>query len=123
MERYALGTLQNFRQTAEVAFAEETVLPTSSLPSPKPYTAAVEVKLRTAPKVLDRYDPERSEAFGHAVLGNILRIYLPGATAHVLAAQPAKPDGQWLFLLMERSSDRLITHDPSGARAGWVLSK
>jgi hypothetical protein len=78
IDRYFLGTFRNFRQLSEVPLAQETVLPTTSLPAPKPYAAIGELKLRTAPRVSDRYDPERSEAFGHAAFGNIPRICLPG---------------------------------------------
>jgi hypothetical protein len=123
VDRYAQGTLRNFRQHDEVVLFEETVLPANALSAPKPYSAAVELKLRTAPKVQDRYDHDRSESFGHAVLGNTVRKYMSGAKGHVLAELPAKPRGQWLFLLMDKSSDRLVTYDLSGARAGWALVK
>ena len=71
----------------------------------------------------DRYDPKRSEMWAQAVLGNIARIYLPGAAGRVLATLPAEPEGQWLFLLMDESSDRLVTYNSLKVRVGWVLMK
>jgi hypothetical protein len=54
IDRYFLGTFRNFRQLSEVPLAQETVLPTTSLPAPKPYAAIGELKLRTAPRVSER---------------------------------------------------------------------
>jgi hypothetical protein len=78
-----------------------------------------ELVLRSSPGVQDGYNEEKSQWLAHAVFGNILRKYLKGATAEILA-QAVGDDGEaWSFVRVDRSDGHLSYHTAVKTDVGW----
>ncbi|MBR7777983.1 hypothetical protein [Undibacterium rugosum] len=119
-EAYFIGSSDNLRQFARVKLHTATILPEHTLNQKSTVTAHQTLILRSSPSRQDRYDLGLSSMMQHAVYGNIVRRYLPGARYRILGSE-YKQAQHWLFISVNEDSDRLVTQDPyQGVRSGWI---
>jgi hypothetical protein len=79
--------------------------------------------LRQSPETLDQYDEVSSHHADHAVFGNILSKFVPGATATIAGRQKDKLGNEWLFVIVDRDSNALAYHRPFRVNAGWTKTE
>lgn len=119
-DKYFLGKISRFRQGGGVQMVTETELPAKAISPSFSFVTKHEVKLRLSPKVLNEYEPGRSEFLGRAVFGNMVRTYRAGAKGSVVG-ETYDHGRHWFYVVMAGESDSLAVHDPYvGVRAGWL---
>lgn len=119
VDQYHMGNLKNLRQYSRIRITQDTTLPQVPLASVQAFHNSSEMILRETPLEKEGYDRRRSEFMGHAVFGNILRKYLPGATGVVLATETRKGK-RWAFVVVDGDDERLLIEAPYGVDAGWT---
>jgi hypothetical protein len=119
VDQFHLGNLRNLRQYSRIRVTQDTTLPRALLPSALAFHNRSEMKLRETPQEINSYDRGRSEFMAHAVFGNVLRKYLPGASGVVLATETRKGKC-WGFVVVNRDDERLMLEAPYDIDAGWA---
>ncbi|WP_428717745.1 hypothetical protein [Undibacterium curvum] len=119
-EEYFIGSSDNLRQFTTAKLRTDTQLPEQTSNHKNAVTAHQNLILRSSPNQQDRYDTGLSKLMRHAVYGNIVRRYLPGASYRILSSERRQAQ-HWLFISVHEDSDRLVTQDPyQGVRSGWI---
>ena len=79
-----------------------------------------EIDLRFDKQNDNRYDPERSRYDGQAIIGNIMRRYLPGVQAMQIAEEIDSNGKHWKLVLVPEENDMLCTFVRIKANLGWI---
>lgn len=118
IDTYLVGSLDNIRQMGALRVSKALHLPLHAGAAGK-FRSPHALALRETPQRHDGYDESRSQFMRHAVFGNVLRRYLPGATGWVVAAE-MHAGHCWQFVVLDAAADVLVTESPYDVGAGWV---
>ncbi|MBC3930803.1 hypothetical protein [Undibacterium curvum] len=120
VEEYFIGSSDNLRQFDTAKLRTDSQLPEQASSQKNSVSAHQSLILRSSPSQQDHYDTGLSNLMRHAVYGNIVRRYLPGANYRILSSERRQAQ-HWLFISVHADSDHLVTQDPyQGVRSGWI---
>jgi len=123
VDEYFIGDLGNPRRYAQVRVHRALCIPKEMEFVSRDYTARRKLVLRQAPIKNDEYDQDASNARAHAVFGNIVAEYLPGAKGSIVAYFKDDESRRWGLLVVDEASQALRTGSPDNINVGWVLMK
>ena len=121
VDEYFIGNLVNPRLFARVRVHGALDIPKEIELVSRDYHARRKLVLRQAPIRKDEYDRDASGALAHAVFGNIVAEYLPGAKGNIVAFFKDDEGKRWGLLLVDEASRALRIGGPENIDVGWVL--
>ena len=123
VDEYFVGKLVNPRLLARVRVHHQLSLPEEMELVSEEYASQDKLVLRQAPVENDEYDRNMSGALAHAVFGNVVAEYLPGATGRIVARFEDGKGACWGLLIVDEASHALRIGAPERINAGWTLMK
>ena len=123
VDEYFVGKLVNPRLLARVRVHHSLSLPGEMERADEEHASQGKLVLRQAPIVKDEYDPNMSGALAHAVFGNVIAEYLPGAKGRIVAYFKDNEGGRWGLIIVDEASQALRLGDPERINVGWALMK
>ncbi len=121
VDEYLIGNLVNPRLFARLRVHGALDIPKEMELVSRDYDARRKLVLRQAPIRKDEYDHNASGALAHAVFGNIVAEYLPGAKGTIVAFFKDDEGKRWGLLLVDDASQALRIGDPENINVGWIL--
>ena len=118
IDKYYLGSQENFRYLGSRRMTRDTVLPGRSA-TKRAFKNRTEMVLRASPHIDDMYDVNASGLKDEAVFGNVLARYLPGCSGYVIGDSPGIVAG-WSFVVLDDKCGPLRTNAPYWVNVGWV---
>ena len=123
VDEYFIGDLRNPRRYAQVRVHKALYIPKEMELVSGDCTARRKLVLRQAPMRNDEYNQDASNARSHAVFGNIVAEYLPGAKGNIVAYCKDDEGKRWGLLVVDEASQALRTGSTDNINVGWVLMK
>jgi hypothetical protein len=121
---YLTGKLLRFTLQNAWRVEEDLAVPEDTAPAHQAETISTDLILRSAPRVDDAYQIDRSQFLGQAAFGNIERRYLPGARVTVIAKWRDPAGRMWnLVEVPDGDNGYLCTYASTGADVGWMTAK
>lgn len=120
VDQYLVGYIFNPYRLHRLNVLHDLAFPVNFLPGQERVILSTETVLRSSPDESNDFKESTSSFIGHAVFGNILRKYLPGVEALVLARLEQSHGAEWAFVIVSESNDRFVYHSPYSVNVGWV---
>jgi hypothetical protein len=123
VDTYFVGDLVNPRRFARARVDCALSVPAEMEPVSEEYASRDTLVLRHDPLKDDEYDRIASEALAHAVFGNVVAEYLPGAKGRIVARFEDDEGARWGLLIVDEASHALRIGAPERINVGWVSLK
>jgi len=113
-----------------IRILKDTTLPARRYDQARTFSTRHSVRLRSSPKISDKYDMNESMFLRHAAFGNVVSVFMAGVDGRILGEIEEKSDKKsggkkrrWLFVVVESDGSRVL-QDPyreiDGVNAGWL---